>query len=149
MCARTWSNKSIWASGAVLDYKIEFDEKRAIVVLRFVGNVTEESFLAANTVMREFIEKNQLVGRITDFSAAGQVLVSAEFVRKLAISDLFERGKPNLIRVIVAPQPAVFGLARMFQVAREPFGRPPAVVKTMEEALQVFGVEALNLTPVE
>lgn len=133
----------------VLDYTIEFDEKRGIAVFRFSGNVTEESFLAAATVFRDFIEKNPVTARITDFSSAGQVLLSAEFIRKLAISDLFERGKPNLMRVIVAPQPAVFGLARLFEMSREPFGNAPVVVRSMEEALQVFGVESLNLTPVQ
>jgi hypothetical protein len=131
-----------------MEYRIEFDEKRGIVVLRFLQDVTEDLLLSTAVIMRDLIRDKEPVGRITDYTDARKILVSSEFVRKFAISDVYELTRPDLKRIIVAPQPVVFGLARMFQANRDSVGQAPVVVRTMDEALEVLGVESLDLRPV-
>ena len=132
-----------------MSHRIEFDGKQKILRIAFDGDVTEASFLEAISAVIEFLKKIQILGRVTDFTNAGQVLLSGEFLRKLAMSDLFEPNAAEINRVIIAPQPATFGLARMFQMYRESSGNAPKVVRDMDEALRALGVASVHFRPVK
>jgi len=77
---------------------------------------------------------------IWDLSAVAEFAVSGQFIRQLANQ---EPAMPNAFtrpRVIVAPSPVGFGLARMFQIAGENTRPLLSVVHTMEQALTVIRI---------
>lgn len=133
----------------IADHTLEFDEKQRILLFALHGDVTETSLLAGLSVNVEFLKKNRIRARIIDFSNVRRLLVSGEFVRTLAISDVFVLSASDMLRVIVAPQPSIFGLARMFGTLRESVGKPATVVRDMPEALKFLNVDSLDLKPVE
>jgi hypothetical protein len=54
---------------------------------------------------------------------------------------------PGYIRVLVIPQLFIYGLARMFQILGEKSRPDLQVVRTMEEAYHLLGVEFPDFRP--
>ncbi len=127
----------------LLDYRIEFDEKQRILLIAFNGDVTETSFLTGISVAREFMKKNRIQEESLRFlGCSSDPGFRENLVGKLAISDVFVLSASDVLRVIVAPQPSIFGLARMFEMYRESAGKAPTVVRDMPEALKFLNVES-------
>jgi len=134
-----------------LGYRIEFDSTHRIVHLVYDDGVTETSFLAGLKSVEYFAKLHSISGIITDFSAigSGDFRLSNPFLRAFAQShSSIASGKP---RIIVAPQPAIFGLARMYRTLRESVrdSTVPGVARTFEDALKLLGVESPEFKPVD
>jgi hypothetical protein len=90
--------------------------------------------------MNRFVKANGAEGIIVDFSQIEDFQISMKFARNYADSrEIVARGKP---RVIVAPQPFVYGLLRVFQAYTEKSGVAPMPVRTLPEALSLLELDS-------
>lgn len=91
---------------------------------------------------------NPVRAGIVDISQVPEIGISAAFIR-----NFVEARAPILPwkpRVVVAPQTAGYGLARMFQILREGQGDGPIhVARTMGEAWEYLGLESPEFLSVE
>jgi hypothetical protein len=121
-------------------HRITFETRNRIVLLSFRGIVTEESILTAVSELNRFVKTNGAEGMVVDFSEIEDFRISMTFARNYADSrEIVARGKP---RVIVAPQPFVYGLLRVFQAYTEKSGVAPIPVRTMPEAFSVLKLDS-------
>jgi hypothetical protein len=117
-------------------HRITFETRNRILLLSFQGIVTEESILIALSESISFVKANGTEGMIMDFSDIEDFRISAAFARNYADSrEIVARGKP---RIVVAPQPFVYGLFRMYQVHTEKSGVGPIPVRSMPEAFSLL-----------
>lgn len=134
-----------------MNFRIEFDANHGIVHLLYEGRLTETSFLAGLQAIDSFAKSHSIKAVVTDFSAIGSdhFELSTPFLRSFAQSHLsIAPGKP---RVVVATQPALFGLARMYQTLRESVSSStiPGVARSLTDALKWLGVETADFRPAD
>jgi hypothetical protein len=125
----------------------EFDLANRILRCRFEGAVTDESLSECYRDIGKYAALTAPIRGILDLSAVASFEVSPGTIRKLAslppaIPD------PRTPRVIVAPSPQVFGMARMFEIQGE--GTRPSlhVVRSEEEAFAILGILEPQFQPV-
>lgn len=127
-----------------MSYRIEFDAKNNVLLLTFQNILTESLIIEADAAVADFVKGNSGVkSAIFDFTDIQDSQVTGAFAKNLVnlrIGNL--TGKP---RFIVAPQPALFGLSRMFQMHNESAGdKLLTVVRSRSEASKLLGVESLQ-----
>jgi len=92
--------------------------------IRFSGVVTADDILRAKKYMWLYPYENGLQYGLCDFSEVSQLNISAEDVRTVALQDRqYSLSHQNLVQAVVAPQPHVFGIGRMWEAY---FDAPPA-----------------------
>jgi hypothetical protein len=126
-------------------YQFEFDETNRILRCRFDGRVTDEDLKESYRLAAEYMAQTDPRAAITDLSAVTSFEVSPETIRELAKSAPLP--DPNRPRCIVAPSSNVFGMARMFEIEGEVTRPNLHVVRTLEEAWAILGVQGLTFEP--
>ena len=126
----------------------EFDSANRILRCRFEGAVTDDSLSECYRGIGKYAALMAPSTGILDLSAVASFEVSPETIRKLAslppaIPD------PRTPRVIVAPSPQVFGMARMFEIHGESTRPSLHVVRTKEEAFAILGILEPQFEPVQ
>jgi len=127
-----------------MNYKMEFDPERR--VFRFTSGkiLTEEIFLDAYEAIHRFALAEGPFFGIADFTPVEQFLVSTDFVRSVA------RKPPAIpagrLRVIVAPQAEIYGMARMVELMRDGMNGEFHVVHTIDAAYALLGFSSLNFS---
>jgi hypothetical protein len=124
----------------VNSHRIEFELKYRIVRLSFFGVVTEDSFSVGIFEGIKFVKEYGMEGAILDFSAAEAFQVSMDFMRNFV--NAREIVAPKKRRVAIAPQPAIYGLFRAFQVHAESSRVFPILVRTMKEAYELLELDS-------
>jgi len=120
-------------------YQFDFDPKNKIFRARFAGRVTDEEL---KTYYREAAAQVKNTGAqagLIDFSKASSFDVSRATILELAATEPV-LADPKATRVIVASSPAIFGMARMFELSGERTRPNLHVVRTNEEAWAILGV---------
>ena len=118
-----------------------------ILLARFHGIFVSEDIVALDAFVPRLVQSDGPTRGILDFT---QVTVIA-----VPLTRLVERArKPELVpgsqRIIVAPDPEVFELGRMFQSYQELSGNTvPQVVLSLEDAYAAMGVTGLDFEPVD
>jgi len=130
-------------------FRFEFDPANKILLLRFEGRLTDESLAEYYRAARKYSTATDASVGIFDSSPVTEFAVSSEFIRALAsqepaMPDAFRRP-----RFIVAPTAVGFGLARMFQMLREPTRPLLKVVRTLDEALAALDIQSPHFEPLE
>lgn len=120
-----------------MNYRIEYDPEHEIAVVSFHGIVTESLFLEGTSAGRQFIRGSGAKSVIVDFSNAEKFDFPAEFLRKYAMSTVAVL--PVTSRILVASQDSIYGLARLFQVHRDPGAPVTNVVRSLNEAYAMLG----------
>lgn len=86
--------------------------------------------------------------QIVDCSGITKFDMSSELVRHLG-----KRKPPAYAlqarRLIIAPTPVSFGLARMYQMAGEPQHASVTIIRSMKEALSELGIEQVKFEPLK
>ena len=119
-------------------FHIEFDRHYKLAWARFSGELRRDDIGTFDRTVALFIATEGCAHFVLDFTAVESVAMPDE--------ALFERGKrqhkcPGFQRVVVAPQPEIFGLYRLFSANQSRIGsEAPLIVKTMEHALIHLGV---------
>jgi hypothetical protein len=122
-----------------MGFTLQSDPEHRVVLVTLERVVTEDSALAAYTAVERFIAANGPHSGITDLSSVEKLLVSRNFIWRLA-------ERPPMIpdgmaRVVVAPRPAIYGVSRMFQIIRDNRKGYLKVVHSLEEAFNFLRLE--------
>lgn len=130
-----------------MGFILSFDATQKVLFIQIVGDVTDDIVLDGYQKTREWIAVHGQCSQISDYSSATSVKLTAEAIRKLAslpplVSDQF-------LRIVVAPQDSVFGMARMFGAYGGQTRSRVDVVRTLREASELLGVTSLDLQPVD
>lgn len=120
--------------------KFEFDASHGIVRCRFEGRLTDEAMKDYYREATEVYDTTPGINSaLTDFSEVTSFEVSGQTILELASQEPALRD-PQKIRVIVAPKPVIFGMARMFEILGERTRPNLHVVRTEREAWALLGV---------
>lgn len=127
-------------------YFFEYDSSHEIFLVRFEGRVTDEEFREYYRVAGEHMTRLRPRASISDYSAVTDFQVSVQTIRNLAHSYIaMPSANP---RVVVAPAPHLYGLARIFQAEGEPLRPNLNVLSTLADAYAELGVGELHFEPV-
>jgi len=116
---------------------LEIDAKRKLVIVRFVEDCQPAEFLGISELIRSHRDFDPSFSEVVDFSGvtAGD-LPSAALQEHMKRESIFS---PTSLHIVIAPQPHIFGLARMAQVYAEKTRPNFTVVKNMKQAYEVLG----------
>ncbi len=129
-------------------FRHEFDPVNKILLIRFEGRITQGLVEEFYREGKEYWMATGARAAILDGSSVTQVALSSDFIRHLAQQEPEPElaGKP---RVLVVPRTEVFGLARMFQITSESKNPHVHVVRTMEQAFALLGVQSPNFAALQ
>jgi hypothetical protein len=131
-----------------MSYRFEFDASSGLLQGRLEGRVTSEELTEYYRTAVKFARMKNPRSGITDMTGITSFEVTPQTVRELAgmrpaIPD------QDLLRVIVASSPEVFGMARMFESHGEATRPNLHVVRTCKEALVIVGVLEPKFEPID
>lgn len=129
-------------------YHIDFDSKNQILRGRFEGQVTDKELRKFYQVAEKLVARIVPRAGIIDFEDVTSFKVSPETIRNLAYLPP-AMPDPRQPRVIVAPAPDIFGMARMFQLESEETRPNLHVVHKLREACAILGVQHLKFKPIQ
>lgn len=123
-------------------FSMDFDPKYRVLRVSAVGVVTDRTLYAVDGAVRQFLSAEGADLGIFDYSAATEFQVTARCVRSFAAKKA--ANPPMKLRIAIAPQPAAYGLNRMYGVLIEGKRSDFQVVRTMEEAEELIGLGKLD-----
>jgi hypothetical protein len=130
-------------------YSFEFDSPSRTLLARFRGCVTDEAITKFYRISApKVLAVVDYQGVINDFSGVTSFEVTPETVRALAWSRPAVPD-PSKIRIIVAPTPQLYGLARMFAMHGEDTRPNLHIVRTLEHAYAILGITNPQFEPLE
>jgi hypothetical protein len=122
----------------------EFAEADNVLRLTFSGEMTDDSVMEIWSEGVPIAASFPASKGIVDLSGITRFDVSTRTINLLAKSDA-----PDLTtRVFVAPKDVVYGTTRMFQVLTERTRNNVHVVRTMDEAYKLLGLNSPKFVPV-
>jgi hypothetical protein len=127
-----------------LNYRIETDRKQQVLRITIGGSVTEKEFDDVYNQVAKMCAVDPPKLAIMDFTAVTLWAWSVEYAIGIAWST------PAIplpaLRVVVAPQPHIYGMARMVEAYRFGMDGKFHVVRTMEECYPILGIRKLELS---
>jgi len=132
-----------------MGYRFEFDPVNKILLGRVEGRFTEELAAEFYAAIRKYSIATDADAGIFDYSSVTEILISSDFVRRLAQSEPAMPDATRRPRFHVAPMTVGFGLSRMFQILGEGTRPLLKVVHTVDEALVELGVQSPHFEPLE
>ena len=127
---------------------LSVDASKRVLFVRFEGVVTDELLLQRYQQALQWNAVHRYESAIADCTAIDSTQVSASGISRIADHAPIIPKEIQRTAVLVTPQDAVFGLARMFQMLGSPTRDMVHVVRTMAEAYRLIGVECLDLQTV-
>jgi hypothetical protein len=111
------------------------DSRRHLVVTTATGDLTGEEGLACCLQLKEQADFDPAFNQLLDFTQATRFDATSGQLRAIAAQPLFARTSR---RAIVAKNPTIFGLARMFESYRSisDIGERVMVFREVSEALE-------------
>jgi hypothetical protein len=131
-----------------MPYHFGFDSTHRILRCQLDGNITDEELREYYRDLERYAKRSDPLAGILDMSGVTSLEVSAHVVRELAklppaLPD------PNRPRVVIAPSPAVFGVARMFELQGQQTRPNLHVVHSEKEAFAILGVTETRFEPLQ
>ena len=133
----------------VLTHTFEFDTDNKVLLCRLHGRVTDESMRRVYGDIRKWSSTVEARAGIFDLSLIESFDVSTAMMLTLAQEEPAMIGGAARPRVMVAPTAESFGMCRMFQMVGEEKRHRLSVVRTLEEAYAVLGLQAVRFEPLE
>ena len=127
-----------------MDYVVDLDPTHRVLRTTVTTAVTDESFQEIYRSVARLSATGGPYASILDLSQVVDFPVSTETIRTFAAtSPAVPGGRP---RVMVAPRPALYGLARMFELHRDSMGLQVQVVQSLGEAYELLRVTPQDFT---
>jgi hypothetical protein len=120
-------------------YHFDFEPTHRLLRGRFAGSVNDDELAAFCKDAAEKIAITDPLRELTDFTDVTQFQASADKIRWLARTG-HTLADPTRPRVIVAVDDLVFGTARMYELEGEGTKPHVYVVRTIKEAMAIFGI---------
>ena len=119
-----------------VEYKIDASHK--VVIVTFHGEIGDADLMNIGPTTRSNPSFDPAFSEIVDFSAVTGGKISTGALQALARHEsIYDRASKH---VVIAPQPHVFGLSRMFQVYAESTRPNTMVVHSLIEARECLGL---------
>jgi len=116
-------------------YLFRFNDRDRLLSAAVRGEVSGESLVEFYWALDRYAKLHHPRFMIVDWSGAKEFKVPASVIRNLA---RMPSSMPEVVRVVVAPEDHIYGMARMFQ-ALTTTSRPHFhVVRTQKEARQLL-----------
>jgi hypothetical protein len=122
-----------------VSYHFEFDSANRIARVRLEGVLADEEMKRCYREAGEYFASINPRASVFDLSAVTSLEVTSRVVHELANSPPI-LPDPSRPRVIVAPSPATFGMARMFEIVGGSTRPNHHTVRTAQEAWAILGV---------
>ncbi len=129
-----------------MPFVIEFDARNNILRARLEGRVTDDILLDCYAAMARSAASHPACRGITDVSGVTESSVSSTVIKQLSKSP--PAIPTGYMRIFVAPQPHVYGMARMFQMLGEETRPDLHIVRTLDEAYRLLQVESPEFSPI-
>lgn len=127
-------------------FLLEFDAEKKVLRLLAQGIVTDQLLLDGNTLLKACYSRLGRCSCIVDYTGATKITISRAGIRHLANKlPIFPM---DCLVLNIAPQHVMFGMARMFQSLSETRTNFH-VVRTMQEALNMIGVQSVHFSSIE
>jgi len=127
-----------------MEFSFEFAHAENILRLTLNGEMNDQAVLELWTEGLPIAQSYSSFRLIVDTAAVTRFAVTPR-----AVNTLAKRHSPELpMRVIVAPSDLLYGTSRMFQTLTESTRKNVHIVRTMQEAYKVLGVESPNFVPI-
>ena len=123
-----------------MSYLFEFDAASGLLQSRHLGRVTSEELKEYYLLAVKVAALRRPRAGIMDLTAVTSFEVSPQTIRELAAMRPV-LPDDQLLRVIVAPSPDVYDMARMFETHGEATRPNLHVVRAYKEALVIVGVQ--------
>ncbi|HWH59186.1 MAG TPA: hypothetical protein VN682_16275 [Terriglobales bacterium] len=131
-----------------MGFRFEFDSVNQILLTKLEGAISDDVIRQLEGALRKQASEKKPLVQIVDCSGITKFDMSSELVRHLG-----KRKPPAYAlqarRLIIAPTPVSFGLARMYQMAGEPQHASVTIVRSMKEALSELGIEQVKFEPLK
>ncbi len=128
-----------------MNFVVDFDAKNNILRCTLEGRMTGVILLDLYARAVKYMESHPPCRGILDFSGVTDFEVSSEAIRQVATAP--PALPAGYMRVLVIPQIFIYGLARMFQILGEKNRPELQVVRTLDEAYLLLGVEFPEFHP--
>ena len=128
-------------------FTLAFNRQRRVVLARFSGELGRADIGTFDHAFGRFIDVEGCAHLVIDFTAVNSVAMPDQ--------AMVDRGKrphrcPGYHRIVVAPQPEISELYRLFSANQSMVGSTaPKMVKTVEHALVHLGVGEPDFLPIE
>ena len=125
-----------------------YDSGRNILLTRFCGVLNEQNLQTLNDAVAEFVQQHGKCHGLLDYTYVTSIDLSAFWVVQRAEKPSVVQG---MTRVFVAPSDLNYAWCRMFQITQDlkHDGDKPYVVRTMQEAYDILGIDTESFTPLE
>jgi hypothetical protein len=121
-----------------MDYVIDLDPVHRVLRATVTSAFTDEGCTDLYRTVERIASRGGPYAGILDLSPAPAFPISSKTIWVLATTNpALPAGKP---RIIVAREPVIYGLARMFELIRDSMGGELQVVRSPQEAYDVLGV---------
>jgi hypothetical protein len=127
-------------------HRLAFDAKHRLLLVDVMGDLTREEYLAGYDAVDRFMTAAAPCSAIVDFSAVEKFDLSPEFARE--IGKMRPAIPVGMKRLVVAPQPAIYGTARLVATLREGTGGELILTQSRAEACARLGIDSPDFTPV-
>lgn len=129
-----------------MTYRLAFDANNRLLLVSVTGDLTREDYLAGYEAIDRFMAAAGPCSAIIDFSAVERFDLSPEFARE--IGKMRPAIPVGMKRLVVAPQPAIYGTARLVATLREGTGGELMLTQSVAEACARLGIESPDFVPV-
>ena len=123
--------------------RLAIDINQRLVISTYSGEISDAELLDQTSLIRSHPDFDPSFTEILDFRAATAVNLSTSAVQQL--SQRASVFNPTSVRVVIAPQDHIFGLARMGEVFAEKTKPNISVVRTVDEARKFLRRELAGL----
>ena len=130
-----------------MPFRFESDELHRIIRIVFEGPCTDDDMLEAYYALGLLLERNSPASVIIDYTDVTDIRISTEAVREY--SYRLPTVDTDDFLIAVAPQPIMYGIARMFEVITAETRANMHVVHSMKEALALMGVSSAPFIPLK
>jgi hypothetical protein len=127
-------------------YRLAFDVNNRLLLVSATGNLTREDYLAGHELIERFMATAGPCSAIVDLSAVERFDLTTQFARE--IGKMRPAIPVGMKRVVVAPQPAIYGTARLVATLREGTGGELILTQSIAEACARLGIESPEFAPV-
>ncbi|MGA8012504.1 MAG: hypothetical protein WB949_08770 [Candidatus Acidiferrales bacterium] len=131
-----------------MPYHFEFDATHRILRCHLGGRVIDEELKEFYGDAEKLAAQTDPLGGILDMSGVISFDASPDTIRELARSRPI-MPNPDRPRVLIAPSPPVFGIARMFELQGQETRPNLHVVRSENEALAILGVRETKFETIQ
>lgn len=130
-----------------MPFRFESDEVHRIIRVVFEGPCTDDDVLEAYYALSLLLERNGPASVIIDYTDVTDIRISTEAVSEH--SYRLPTVDTDGFLIAVAPQPMMYGIARMFELITAETRPNMRVVHSMKEALAVMNVSSAPFIPLK